>query len=47
MSFRSADLLRLINEHGENLTYASKSAATYDPVPLVEHVARDRHDKDC
>ena len=31
MSFRSADLLRLINEHGKNLTYVSKSAATYDP----------------
>jgi hypothetical protein len=32
MSFRSADLLRLINEHGKNLTYTSKSAATYNPV---------------
>lgn len=32
MSFRSADLLRLINEHGKNLTYVSKSAATYNPV---------------
>jgi hypothetical protein len=31
MSFRSADLLKLINEHGKNLTYTSKSAATYDP----------------
>jgi hypothetical protein len=31
MSFRSADLLRLINEHGKNLTYTSKSAATYNP----------------
>lgn len=32
MSFRSADLLKLINEHGKNLTYVSKSAATYNPV---------------
>lgn len=32
MSFRSADLLRLINQHGKNLTYVSKSAATYNPV---------------
>ena len=32
MSFRSADLLRLIKEHGKNLTYVSKSAATYNPV---------------
>jgi hypothetical protein len=32
MSFRSADLLKLIKEHGENLTYTSKSAATYNPV---------------
>ena len=31
MSFRSADLLKLINEHGKNLTYISKSPATYSP----------------
>jgi len=31
MSFRSADLLRLINEHGKNLTYTKKGSATYDP----------------
>ena len=31
MSFRSADLLRLINEHGKNLTYTSKGSATYNP----------------
>ena len=31
MSFRSADLLKLINEHGKNLTYTSKGSSTYDP----------------
>ena len=31
MSFRSADLLRLINEHGKNLTFVSKGSSTYDP----------------
>lgn len=32
MSFRSADLLRLINEHGKNLTFTTKGSMTYSPV---------------
>jgi len=32
MSFRSADLLRLINEHGKNLTFTTKGSMTYNPV---------------
>lgn len=31
MSFRPADLLRLINQYGKNLTYVSKGSSTYDP----------------
>lgn len=32
MSFRSADLLRLINQHGKNLTFTTKGSMTYNPV---------------
>ena len=32
MSFSSADLLRLINEHGKNLTFTTKGSMAYNPV---------------